>query len=1403
MCCQERYTWEPFKLRSTYTKQWDRVGDSPFPTKDCQKKISKIPVQLFGDVDLIDVIVNDSKCKGLLDSGSCISTVAKWFYDESLSTIPMKTLSESLNIEVAGGGDLQYLGLIEIDISLPEIDPVVTFPTPVLVVDNTNFSKKSPFVIGKNIINPCMKFLKQRDGEQFLQKVNLSDSWRSAFQCNSLRVKPSSGKLGQVICHRQVVIPPNSTHTITGSTRSCTLGKTLVMTDVEEFTQLPAGLMIDPILQEVDFPNKTHKKMNVQISNLTNSKITIPSNSTLCNIHAVSLVSPSDSFCLSDQELLQQFTLGPSLSEEERSQVFSLLHKWKDIFSTGDTDMGRTDVIKHKINLTDEIPFREAHRRIPPNMYEEVRRHIKDMLQSNVIQESCSPYASPVVLVKKPDGSLRFCIDYRKLNSKTIKNAHPLPRIDETLDSLLGSKYFSTLDLKAGYWQIEMEEQDKPKTAFTVGPLGFYEWNVMPFGLANAPATFQYLMQKTMGDLHLSQCLLYIDDIIIFSSSFEEHLQRLEAVFQRLKKAGLKLKPSKCHLFHEKVKYLGHIISSDGIETDPSKIEALKHWPTPSSVQDMRRFLGFAGYYRRFVSNFAQISRPLHDLLKGDIPSKRCQRKQPEIPFHWCPVHQESFDHIIDLLCHTPVLSFADYSKPFVLHTDASKTGLGAVLYQSVEGKERPIAYASRSLKSSETNYSTHKLEFLALKWAVTDKFKEYLYGAKFKVRTDNNPLCYILSTARLDATGQRWVSELANFDFTVEYRSGKKNKDADFLSRIPISNTNSTDPSFLPQSVVKAICEFQLPQFLGSNICYTHCPPYDELGCDQLSPYDIRTEQLKDDILSAVIRHLEQGHQLCSSKKPNSELRFYIQKIDQFVIHQNVLCRKRFIDGSTHFQLVLPCHLRNYVLHALHDEVGHMGRDRTLQLVQDRYFWPKMSQHVAEYISVCSRCLRRKTPINQKAPLVNITSSAPLEILCIDYLTLEPSKGNIENVLVVTDHFTKYSRAFPCKSQKARPTAKILFDHFICHYGFPQRIHSDQGRNFVSKLFHEMCKMAGISKSRTSPYHAMGNGLVERYNRTLINMLGCLDPKKKADWKNHLNAITHAYNCTKHEATGYSPFFLMYGRHPRLPIDIILGLASEENEENFNYTKFVENLRKTLKTSYKVAQERSKVQQDRHKVLYDRKIRGSGLHPGDRVLVRNVNVRGKHKLADLWEEPVYIVVDQPCNEIPVFKVRKEVQKEKEKQVFRTLHRNLLLPVNHLPLDVPDEPASIQTSDKPQLSKKKEFDIQSPSETESDDNSDSLLISYHPVEIPLDPVANPENGDLTSNHVSDDLSDNHRDLFEPDNQTDNLAEDLTDHSSLSEHSSSSKEEEHQASPPFLRRSTRQRHPPNWHKDYVK
>lgn len=289
-----------------------------------------------------------------------------------------------------------------------------------------------------------------------------------------------------------------------------------------------------------------------------------------------------------------------------------------------------------------------------------------------------------------------------------------------------------------------------------------------------------------MGELNLKDCLIYLDDIIIFSSTFEEHLERLQAVFERLQQHNLKLKPSKCELFKSRVTYLGHVVSEKGIETDPAKLEAVRSWPVPKSVKDVRRFLGFTGYYRRFIEGFAAIARPLNNLLIGHATNPKAKKKsaQKRVPFRWGVEEQVSFDTIIDKLTNPPVLAYADYTLPFTVHTDASLDGLGAVLYQFQDGKERVIAYASRSLKPSEKNYPAHKLEFLALKWAVSEKFHDYLYGGTFEVITDNNPLTYVLTTAKLDATGQRWVASLSDYNFVIKYRSGNKNADADGLSR-------------------------------------------------------------------------------------------------------------------------------------------------------------------------------------------------------------------------------------------------------------------------------------------------------------------------------------------------------------------------------------------------------------------------------------------------------------------------------------------------------------------------------------------------------------------------------------------------------------------------------------------
>ena len=433
-------------------------------------------------------------------------------------------------------------------------------------------------------------------------------------------------------------------------------------------------------------------------------------------------------------------------------------------------DMGRTNLIKHHIKLMDPVPFKETYRRIPPQMYDEVKAHIQEMLDLRAIRPSNSPWASAIVLVGKKDGRSRFCIDLRRLNNRTIKDAYSLPKIESILDSLIGAQIFSTLDLKAGYWQVEMAEECKAYTAFTCGPLGFYECDTMPFGATNVPATFQRLMHDCLGNLNMNWCIVYLDDIIIFSDSKEEHLKILEAVFQNLAAAGLKLKPSKCFFFREEIEYLGHVVSGKGTATNPKKVEAVTKWPTPKTVYDVRSFLGFVGYYRRLIKDFSKIAKPIREVITGlENQPKRTAKKT-----------------FVEWTEAAPILAYPDYQLPFGLHTDSNSEGLGAVLYQRQEGKLRMIGCASRSVSKSESHYPAHKLEFLALKWAVCEKFHKYLYGSKsFEVYTDNNPLTYVLTSAKLDACGQRWVAKLANYNFTIKYKYGLSNVKADALSRI------------------------------------------------------------------------------------------------------------------------------------------------------------------------------------------------------------------------------------------------------------------------------------------------------------------------------------------------------------------------------------------------------------------------------------------------------------------------------------------------------------------------------------------------------------------------------------------------------------------------------------------
>ena len=604
------------------------------------------------------------------------------------------------------------------------------------------------------------------------------------------------------------------------------------------------------------------------------------------------------------------------------------------------------------------------------------------------------------------------------------------------------------------------------------------------------------------------------------------------------------------------------------------------------------------------------------------------------------------------------MLDYADFKAPFILHTDASGEGLGAVLYQVQEGRQRVIVFASRSLSKSEKNYPVHKLEFLALKWAITDKFHEYMYGSQFQVYTDNNPLTYVLTTAKLDATGHRWVAALSNYTFSIIYKPGKGHKDADALSCIRWPETMELD-----SQTVHAVCEgVQAPHGKVETLCQgAHV--VDALSKDRATPGMTSLEwwdiQAQDPILSQIIRELHSktlGKMKIKMGMP-SELKALIRNRTQLTLKHGILYKNKRVNARTKQLLVVPQSYRQRAMEGCHDQVGHLGQDRVLDLLRDRFYWPGMYADVVSYINSCPRCLRRKSQ-QDKATLVNIETSQPLELIHLDYLKIEPSKGNIENVLVITDHFTRYAQAFPSKTQTALTTAKLLWNNFILHYGFPEKIISDQGRNFESELIGHLCQLAGVQKLRTSPYHPQTNGQCERFNGTLLNMLGTLTPEQKKDWKSHVPALVHAYNGTRNTATGFSPYFLLFGREPRLPVDVEFGLQRGGQKGSPGESNYISQLKKRLQFAYRKAKCMAQKQQARHRGLYNLRCRGATLSVGDLVLVKQTAWKGRHTIQDRWEDREYQVVDQPTPGIPVYTVKSLAGGQ-----TKVLHRNLLLPL--------------------------------------------------------------------------------------------------------------------------------------------
>ena len=683
---------------------------------------------------------------------------------------------------------------------------------------------------------------------------------------------------------------------------------------------------------------------------------------------------------------------GANLPQEERDKLHMCVLEQHEAFAIEDKERGETNLTQFQIDTGNALPKKQPLQRTPFAVRQEVARQLKDMQQTGVIQPSNSPWASPIVLARKKDGSLRFCVDYRHLNSVTKADTFPLPRIDDLLDQLGKCKYFSTLDMAAGYWQIPDHLESREKTAF-VTHRGLYEFRVMPFGLRNAPAAFQRLMEQVLRGLNPEEgpdfVAAYIDDVLIFSQTFEKHLHHLTTVLEALKNASLKLKVSKCRFIRQEVEYLGHLITADGLKLNPALTTAVTEFPTPLNIKGIRQFVGLASYYRRFIANFARIAHPLHALTRKGVR------------FEWTPQCQEAFSTQKQTLTTPPVLAYPDFDKDFILETDASITGLGAILSQKqCDGRIHPIAFASRALSAPETNYGITELETLAVVWACSH-FHAYLYGHNMTVYTDHSAVRAILETPSPSGKHARWWSKVYGSGVNsveIVYRSGKDNTNADALSRNPqlpapaddvadtdvqIASITSRDPGDLDITALLAM--------EPTN------PATDEFG----------SEQRKDPVITEIIAYLEQD-ELPSDQK---RARKVAAQSSQFALIDGILyyvdqvhnCRKR---------VVVPSHLQQSILQENHSGpmAGHFSGARVHDTLSRRWWWEGMYTDCLKHCKNCPQCaVVSGTGRVQRPPLHPIPVQRAFQILGDKDKARKPICGGVPGFL------DQMAFSFPC----------------------------------------------------------------------------------------------------------------------------------------------------------------------------------------------------------------------------------------------------------------------------------------------------------------------------------------------------------------------------------------------------
>ncbi len=861
---------------------------------------------------------------------------------------------------------------------------------------------------------------------------------------------------------------------------------------------------------------------------------------------------------------------------------------------------------------SDSTPPYSPLYRYSPKEVEALNTQISEDLQRGFIRKSRSAAASPVLFVCKKDGSLRMCIDYRKLNEITVKNRYPLPNMLALLERFNGAKIFTKLDLRNAYHLVRIKEGDEWKTAFRT-PCGHFEYLVMPFGLTNAPAVFQELINDTLREFLDVFVVVYLDDILIYSKNLPEHQQHVSQVLQRLREARLFAKAEKCEFHQSNVTFLGHVVSADGIGIDPDRVLAVRNWTSPTNRKELQSFLGFGNFCRRFIRNYSQIALPLTQLTKKNIK------------FQWSDEAQQAFDQLKFHFANPPVLAHVDLNQPFIVEADASDFALGAALLQvDVKGQLHPVAYYSRKFLPAEINYEIYDKELLAIVNAF-EHWRHFLEGAShpITVHSDHHNLQYFQSSQRLNRRQMRWANYLSRFQFQIKHQPGSRQQLSDGLSRKPEFVPSLNDPEVTIQNHVLL-------------------PPHTLLRNDspvantQSSVNTIATMANSSADVTAVSQSI--SYPQVSEPLPSDSIH---QRIREALPHDEAaqawLATLSFPDAHFHFkdgiiyhsdQIYVPDgNLRLELLKIFHDSplAGHFGTRKTIELLRRHYWWPNLKQYVKDYIRTCNVCNRAKPtrhkPYGLLCPLG--VPHSPWSSLSLDFITDLPLVNSFDSVLVVVDRFTKMSHFIPCnKSITGEQTAKLFLDNIVRLHGLPDDIVSDRGPQFVSKFWHRLLTLLNIKRNLSSAFHPQSDGQTERVNQVLEQYLRCFIDDQQLEWVNLLPQAEFAYNNTVHASTGVSPFYANTYRHPRFQL---ATLPEKENPAAESTVTSLTKLHALLKDRLTKAQADYKKYADVHRLpTPDIKV-------GDKAWLSTRNIKSQKPCSKFDPKRIgpYLVLEQ------------------------------------------------------------------------------------------------------------------------------------------------------------------------------